>query len=215
VALEQQLPQAVQLARAKVCRPAFERGAFSAERACLPAADLGDGDLVDEIELGTHHRHRFDPERVLVGHFLQQGGAIGSQQGGEQATLERLVGKAEHVAHLLGAHADGLALSASGKVGVADRLIEDREPVARRPFGGGGDHGERLVLGLDAFFLADVGEMLREQVVGMRRKSKRWHRESTVTGSLSTSVVANRNFTWAGGSSSVLSKALNALRLSM
>jgi hypothetical protein len=164
VALEQQLPQAVQLARAKVCRPAFERGAFlGGAGLSFRAADLGDGDLVDEIELGAHHRHRFDPERVLVGHFLQQGGAIGSQQGGEQATLERLVGKAEHVAHLLGAHADGLALSASGKVGVADRLIEDREPVARRPFGGGGDHGERLVLGLDAFFLADVGEMLREQ----------------------------------------------------
>jgi hypothetical protein len=49
----------------------------------------------------------------------------------------------------------------------------------------------------------------------MRRKSNRWQRDSTVTGNLSTSVVANRNFTCAGGSSSVLSKALNALRESM
>jgi hypothetical protein len=49
----------------------------------------------------------------------------------------------------------------------------------------------------------------------MRRRSKRWVRLSTVTGSFSTSVVANRNFTCAGGSSSVFSKALNALRDSM
>jgi hypothetical protein len=60
-----------------------------------------------------------------------------------------------------------------------------------------------------------MGEMIGQQRGGMRRKSKRWQRESTVTGSLSTSVVANRNFTCAGGSSSVLSKALNALRESM
>jgi hypothetical protein len=54
VALEQQLPQAVQLARAKVCRPAFERGAFlGGAGLSFRAADLGDGDLVDEIELGA------------------------------------------------------------------------------------------------------------------------------------------------------------------
>ena len=45
----------------------------------------------------------------------------------------------------------------------------------------------------------------------MRRKSNRWQRLSTVTGSLSTSVVANRNFTCGGGSSSVLSKRVERL----
>ena len=55
----------------------------------------------------------------------------------------------------------------------------------------------------------------RSMDAGMRRKSKRWVRLNTVTGSLSTSVVANRNFTCAGGSSSVLSNALKALRDSM
>ncbi len=49
----------------------------------------------------------------------------------------------------------------------------------------------------------------------MRRRSKRWQRDSTVTGTLRISVVANRNFTCAGGSSSVLSSALNAEVLSM
>ena len=40
-------------------------------------------------------------------------------------------------------------------------------------------------------------------------------RESTVTGTLFTSVVANRNFTCAGGSSSVFRSALNAFFDSM
>ena len=43
----------------------------------------------------------------------------------------------------------------------------------------------------------------------MRRKSKRWQREMIVVGTFCTSVVAKTNFTCAGGSSSVLSSALN------
>ena len=48
-----------------------------------------------------------------------------------------------------------------------------------------------------------------------RRRSKRWQRDSTVTGTLRISVVANTNFTCGGGSSKVLSSALKALRDSM
>ena len=48
-----------------------------------------------------------------------------------------------------------------------------------------------------------------------RRRSKRWQRDSTVTGTLRSSVVANTNFTCGGGSSSVFSSALKALRDSM
>ncbi len=48
-----------------------------------------------------------------------------------------------------------------------------------------------------------------------RRRSKRWQRESTVTGTLRISVVANMNFTWAGGSSSVFRKAFHAFSESM
>ena len=47
--------------------------------------------------------------------------------------------------------------------------------------------------------------------VATSRKSNRMHRESMVAGSLWTSVVQSTNTTCAGGSSSVLSKALNAL----
>ena len=50
---------------------------------------------------------------------------------------------------------------------------------------------------------------------GTRLRSKRWQRLSTVTGTLRISVVANRNFTCGGGSSSVLSSALKAFSDSM
>ena len=50
---------------------------------------------------------------------------------------------------------------------------------------------------------------------GTRLRSNRWQRLSTVTGTLRISVVANRNFTCGGGSSSVLRRALNAFSDSM
>ena len=43
-----------------------------------------------------------------------------------------------------------------------------------------------------------------------RRRSKRWQRDSTVSGTLRTSVVAKMNFTCPGGSSSVFRSALKA-----
>ena len=48
-----------------------------------------------------------------------------------------------------------------------------------------------------------------------RRKSKRWQRETMVSGILWASVVASTKTTLAGGSSSVLSSALKASRVSM
>ena len=48
-----------------------------------------------------------------------------------------------------------------------------------------------------------------------RRRSNRWQRDSTVIGTLRSSVVAKTNLTCGGGSSSVFSNALNACRLSM
>ena len=47
------------------------------------------------------------------------------------------------------------------------------------------------------------------------RRSNRWQRESTVTGTLRISVVAKMNFTCSGGSSSVFNSALKAEVLSM
>ena len=48
-----------------------------------------------------------------------------------------------------------------------------------------------------------------------RRKSNRWHLESTVAGIFCASVVAMMNLTCSGGSSSVLRNALNAAVESM
>ena len=46
--------------------------------------------------------------------------------------------------------------------------------------------------------------------ISTRRKSKRWQRDNTVTGTRRISVVAKINMTCSGGSSSVLSNPLNA-----
>ena len=51
--------------------------------------------------------------------------------------------------------------------------------------------------------------------VGMRLRSKRWQRDRMVAGTLFDSVVANMNFTCAGGSSSVFNRALKAAVESM
>ena len=63
-----------------------------------------------------------------------------------------------------------------------------------------------------AFGLGDAAEM-RRKLAGQdpRRSSNRWQRDSTVTGTLRSSVVAKMKVTWGGGSSSVFSSALNAL----
>ncbi|MNY07090.1 hypothetical protein D3C86_1398760 [compost metagenome] len=50
---------------------------------------------------------------------------------------------------------------------------------------------------------------------GIRWKSKRWQREMTVGSTLWTSVVASTKTRFGGGSSMVLSRALNAALLSM
>ncbi len=49
----------------------------------------------------------------------------------------------------------------------------------------------------------------------MLPKSNRWHRDWIVAMTLLGSVVAKMNFTCSGGSSSVLSRALNAAVVSM
>ena len=43
-----------------------------------------------------------------------------------------------------------------------NRLVEDRQAVARRAFGGPGDHSQRFGLDLDPFRLGNMSEMSRE-----------------------------------------------------
>ena len=56
-----------------------------------------------------------------------------------------------------------------------------------------------------------VGEVRGELLGRDRRRSKRWHRDSTVTGTLLTSVVARKNFTCSGGSSRSLEQRIESL----
>ena len=120
------------------------------------------------------------------------------------------VGEAQHVGDRV--RGDRLGPAA----GLGDRLVEQREPVARRAVGGARDQVQRVRRGRDLLLLGDAAEQAGQLGdAGSRRRSKRWQRERTVTGTLRISVVAKTNFTCGGGSSSVFSSALNALRDSM
>ena len=68
-------------------------------------------------------------------------------------------------------------------------------------------------LGLGQPF-ADVIKLLLKEVI-IPAKSNRWQRDKIVIGILLGSVVAKKNFTCSGGSSNVLSSALNASFVSM
>ncbi len=84
-----------------------------------------------------------------------------------------------------------------------------------QPWDATGDGQQRIGLGVEAFCRGDVARCSAISGAGMRRKSKRWQRLSTVAGILWGSVVASMKRAWGGGSSSVFSSALNALLLSM
>ena len=98
----------------------------------------------------------------------------------------------------------------------ADELVERGFGVAHAAFGAAGDRVQRGVIDLH-LFLARRSPRGASTIsaAGMRRRSKRWQRERIVGRTFSGSVVANMNFTCAGGSSSVLSSALNAAVESM
>ena len=68
------------------------------------------------------------------------------------------IGQTEHVANLR-------RLDAAAST-VRDRLVEDREPVARRSFRGARDQRQRLGLDGDAFRLCNLCEMAGEEVGG-------------------------------------------------
>ena len=112
------------------------------------------------------------------------------------------VGRAEQRMHV----GDGDLLAAE-----REELLQQRLAVAHRAGGPAGDDLQRFGLGLDAFGRADLLQAARRSTaVSIGAKSNRWQRERTVIGILSASVVQKMNFTCSGGSSSVLSSALNA-----
>ena len=116
--------------------------------------DLHARDEMGELgEIGEHHR-RIGAGVVLVAQLGERRGDVAAHQRLEQVDDARAVGEPEHLPHVLGAHRPG---------GVRDRLIEQRERIAHRAFGGARDQRERLGLDRDPFLRGDAFEMLDQQ----------------------------------------------------
>ena len=87
--------------------------------------------------------------------------------------------------------------------------LQQRLGVAQRAAGAAGDDLKRLGLGLDALSRADLAQASPTMASGViPAKSYRWHRDSTVIGILFASVVAKKNLTCGGGSSSVFKQGV-------
>ena len=111
----------------------------------------------------VEHHCRVGAGVVLVAQLLEGGRDIAAHQRLEQVDDAGAVGEAEHLAHVLGAHGAGR---------MRDRLVEQRQRVAHRAFGGARDQRERLRLGRDAFLGGDAFEM-RDQRCPPRRGAGR------------------------------------------
>ena len=84
----------------------------------------------------------------------KRAGDVAAHQRLEQVDDAGAVGKAEHLPHVLGAHRSG---------GMRDRLIEQRQRIAHRAFGGARDQRQRFRLGLDLLLGGDALQMLHQQ----------------------------------------------------
>ena len=162
VSLEQQLPQPVELRRRNRSGPFAQLCAFLAgQRIDLAPRDLRHGDAVDDVHQRAQHRQRLDSERVLFVDACEQRLALTRQQMRQQPSLRALVGEPEHRTDPLGGDP-----ACAVHIGMRDRLIENREPVAHRTLGGIGDDRQRLGIGLDAFLDAYLAEMLLQHLGG-------------------------------------------------
>ena len=142
-ALEQHLPQAVDLRPGQLGGERFGELALLGRQQHLGARPgLGPGGRVKRLHQPAQQRGRVDPQRMRFVERGERGRRIALQHQPEQVADPPAVGEAEHVADLVG----GDRAAAMG-----DRLVEDRQPVARRSLGRPGDHRQRVGLDLDPF----------------------------------------------------------------
>ena len=92
---------------------------------------------------------------VLGAKLVQRGGRVTLHQMLEQVDDAAAIAEAQHLADRIG----GDRAAAMG-----DRLVEYRQAIAGRAFGGTRDHGERGVVDLDRFQSRDPGEMGDQQL---------------------------------------------------
>jgi hypothetical protein len=94
--------------------------------------------------------------------------------------------------------------------GVGDGLVEQRQAIAQAAVGGLGQLADRRRHRPRCLRPQDLAICPRSAPSSSRFRLNCRQRDSTVTGSFCGSVVASRNLTCSGGSSSVFSSALNA-----
>ena len=97
-----------------------------------------------------HHRRRIGPRIILVAQFMQGGRNIALHHRLEQIDHPCAVGQPQH-------RADNLAIDLARAMG--NRLIEQRQRVAHRAFGGTRHQRQRFGVDLHPFQPADFGEM--------------------------------------------------------
>ena len=107
-------------------------------------------------------------------------GGVAGQHHFKQPPHAPAIGQPEHLAHRSGLD---LALT------MRDRLVEDRQAVARGTFGGAGDHRERLILHQNAFLMRDRGEV----------RDKRFGRDPTQVEALTARQHGDRHLGHFGG----------------
>ena len=98
--------------------------------------DLDHGYPVGDLGQIAQHGHRVGPIRILVAQLVQRAGRIAAQDHIEQVQHPPAVRQPQH-----GAHLHGRCFARA----MADRLIQQRRRIARRPFGGAGDQRQRVI----------------------------------------------------------------------
>ena len=93
--------------------------------------------------------HRIDAIGILRREFGQCGSGLALHDQIEEVENAATIRQPQHRADLIGR---GLARA------MADRLIQQRLRIARRPFGGTGDQGEGLVRDLGPFGIGDLAQ---------------------------------------------------------
>ena len=174
---EEHLPQAVDRPPAELMRHLFSALALLCRLQRVGGrAGLGASCRMQAFHQPAQQLGRVDAKFMRFVELDQGRGRVAGKDQPKQPADPSTVGKTEHVADLVG----GNAPRAMG-----DRLVEDRQAVARRALGRPGDHAERFGLDLHPFRLRNRGEvrgqLLRRDSPQVEALGARQHRHRHLT----------------------------------
>ena len=177
------------------------RGVAASSGTSAPADE--DHRVAEEVEHPAEQLGRLDARGDrLVDQAEDAAPGRGLREGVEQVQRPLVAGDPE----LLVDQLDGQPVAAE-----REELFQERLGVPHRPAGPPGDGPEGVGVGLRPPRGAQISARVAAIWSGViPAKSYRWQRERTVIGILFGSVVAKKNLTCSGGSSSVFSRALKA-----